>query len=146
MAHANRLCTTCKTYKPVDQGYTSGPIFYCSNNCLVKKAIKSNRVSSKPYKSKEEKEHLTLVASLGCVACRIIGHQNTPAEIHHIREGQGISQKADHFHVIPLCPYHHRTGPNAIHKSKINFERDFATETELLTLVDKMIEVVKECT
>lgn len=82
--------------------------------------------------TKAESAHLSRIASLGCIACRIIGHNDTPAEIHHIRTGMGMGQRNDNYHVIPLCPHHHRHGPNAIHQSKVKFERDFGTEKELL--------------
>lgn len=102
-------------------------------------------MSKSSYISVADNKHLDLVASLCCVACRMIGYEDTPAEIHHIRTNMGMSQRNDHHHAIPLCPYHHRTGHNAIHKSKELFENDFATEQELLDLINKMIGVVKEC-
>ncbi|NCP63167.1 MAG: DUF968 domain-containing protein [Paraglaciecola sp.] len=92
-------------------------------------------------KTKAEKHHLSKVAALGCIACRTIGYSDTPAEIHHIRTGMGMSQRNDNYHVIPLCVRHHRHDKNAIHQSKANFERDFGTELELLEMVNQLIKV-----
>ena len=55
--------------------------------------------------NKAEKEHLSKVASVGCIVCMMQGNEESPAEIHHIRSGQGISQRASNYEVIPLCPF-----------------------------------------
>lgn len=86
----------------------------------------------KKSKTKAEREHMQMVAELGCVACRRIGIPDTPAELHHVRDGQGLAQRASNFEVIPLCPQHHRLGPDAIHQSKHNFTARFGSERELL--------------
>ena len=61
-----------------------------------------------------DKRHLTKVAGLGCILCRSMGLGETPAEIHHVREGQGMSQRASNFLSVPLCPEHHR-GATGLH-------------------------------
>lgn len=61
-----------------------------------------------------EKHYMSSVASLGCILCRHLGHEGTPAELHHVREGQGMSQRASNFLVVPLCPEHHR-GASGLH-------------------------------
>ena len=33
------------------------------------------------------------VAELGCALCRHLGFDGTPAEVHHIRDGQGAAQR-----------------------------------------------------
>jgi hypothetical protein len=58
---------------------------------------------------KAEREHLDKVSSLPCSLCG-----DSPVEVHHIREGQGMAQRANHFLTIPLCPACHR-GPNGVH-------------------------------
>jgi hypothetical protein len=75
--------------------------------------------------TKAENAHLDRVASLGCLICQ------QPAEVHHIREGQGISQRASHFLTVPLCPDHHR-GSLSIHASKRQFEALYGSELDLL--------------
>ena len=93
------------------------------------------------HKTKAEKEHLNKVAEIGCIACLSNGYEDTPAELHHIRTNSGAGQRASHYQVIPLCPYHHRQGSNAIHQSKVNFENDFGTEEYLLMVVNVMLGV-----
>ncbi|MGC4125041.1 Ref family recombination enhancement nuclease [Enterobacter sp.] len=88
-------------------------------------------------KNKAEKLHLFRVAGLGCIVCKNLGHEDTPAEIHHIRTGCGTGQRADNFCVIPLCHIHHRTGGHgvAVHAGRQTWENNFGTETELLVQV-----------
>lgn len=53
--------------------------------------------------TKAEKRYMDRVAQLPCSVC---GAQ--PVELHHIREGQGMAQKAKNWLVVPLCPECHR--------------------------------------
>jgi hypothetical protein len=88
-------------------------------------------------KTKAEKLHLSRVAALGCIVCKNLGHEDSPAEIHHVSTGTGLSVRADNFHAIPLCPLHHRTGGHgvAIHAGRQTWEDKYGTETELLVQV-----------
>lgn len=90
---------------------------------------------------KAEKEHLNSVAELGCIACKKLGHEGTPAEIHHIRSGVGKGQRASHYETIPLCPHHHRTGGHgeAIHAGAKTWQERFGTEHELLAEVNGLL-------
>lgn len=87
--------------------------------------------------TKAEKRHLSRVAELGYLICKNLKLGETPAEIHHVRTGQGAGQRADSFKVIPLCPIHHRQGGHgiAIHAGRQSWENKFGTETELLVQV-----------
>lgn len=58
--------------------------------------------------------HMGKVAALGCVVCRRLELGQTPAEVHHIRDGQGAAQRASDFLTVPLCPEHHR-GKTGLH-------------------------------
>jgi len=80
--------------------------------------------------------HLSKVAALGCIVCRNHGFDDSPAEIHHIRAGQGL-KRASHYETIPLCPTHHRIGGYGIafHAGKVAWEKVFGTEKELLATV-----------
>lgn len=91
------------------------------------------------HKTKAEKFHMAKVAALGCIACQVIGYEDTPSELHHIRTNQGAGQKASNYQVIPLCARHHRMDKNAIHQSKTNFEADFGTEESLLGMVNGLL-------
>ena len=82
---------------------------------------------SKKAKTQAEKDYHGLVAELGC----IIPECYNPANIHHIREGCGMSQRASDYLVIPLCKDHHQ-GSLSIHGSKRQFVNLFGTELSLL--------------
>lgn len=89
--------------------------------------------------TKAEKHHMNKVAALGCIACQINGIEDSPSEIHHIREGMGMGQRNSHYKTIPLCAQHHRHGVNAIHQSKTLFTQEFGTELELLEMVNEQL-------
>lgn len=91
--------------------------------------------------TRAEREYLESVAELGCIVCRNLKFYDTPAEIHHIRDGQGLAQRASNFESIGLCHIHHRTGGYgiAIHAGKKEFEKKFGTERELLEQVHNEI-------
>ena len=83
--------------------------------------------------TKDDKQYLNDISSLGCVACRIAGYGPTPAEIHHPREGQGMSQRAKHKSGIPLCPRHHlATYPTGFHAAPRSWQLEHGTEAELV--------------
>lgn len=84
--------------------------------------------------TKREKAYMARVASLGCVVCRNLGYGPTPAILHHIREGQGMAQRASDMLVIPLCPTHHKGGGLGVayHDGEKSFERIYGSELDLL--------------
>lgn len=61
---------------------------------------------------KSAKEHMRRVADLPCACCGTHGVQ-----LHHIREGQGLAQRASDWLVVPLCSACH-TGQHGIHGDK----------------------------
>ena len=97
--------------------------------------------------TKDEKQYLNDIASLGCLACRIAGYGPTPAEVHHPREGQGMSQRADHKSGIPLCPAHHRGTRHpqipSIHRDKARFISLFGTEDALVEQTKRDVEALR---
>jgi len=84
--------------------------------------------------TRDEKDHLERLADLGCIACLESLGVSSPAEIHHVRAGQGVGQRASHFEAIPLCATHHRLGGYgvAIHAGQKAWEKNYGTERELL--------------
>lgn len=73
------------------------------------------------------------VAELGCLICR------SPAQLHHVREGQGMSQRASDWLVVPLCVLHH-TGSHGIHSGRFYH---FFVKDELDLLAETIERVVK---
>lgn len=90
--------------------------------------------------TKVERQHLSRLADLGCVLCLRLGYGATPAEIHHLRTGQGMGQRASHFDAVPICPEHHR-GATGIHGlGRRAFERHYGVdETMLLQEAMRMV-------
>lgn len=84
-------------------------------------------------KTKAERRHMDLVASLGCVVCRNLGYGPSPAQLHHIRTGKGMGQRSGHKEVLPLCPRHHlATYPTGYHASPRVWQLKYGSEKELL--------------
>ena len=54
--------------------------------------------------------HAHKVSQLPCACCE----QEIPVQLHHVREGQGMGQRAGDFLIIPLCPECH-TGKHGFH-------------------------------
>ena len=81
-------------------------------------------------KRKTDRKLLDRVAGIGCVVCLIHHEAYSPACIHHLRDGQGMGQRAGDDCAIPLCHYHHQ-GAEGIHtlgtrtwQAKYGAERD----------------------
>ncbi len=86
--------------------------------------------------TKDEKLHLDRVQQLGCIVCRLEYKWYSPAEIHHIIDG---NKRKGHFYVLPLCPSHHRGGSDGVggqyvsrHPYKARFEDKYGQESDLL--------------
>ena len=71
------------------------------------------------------------VAELGCGMCRRMGYPDTPAQLHHPRDGVGGAQRASDWLVIPLCPAHH-TGSKGWHGTRDDFKRRSVNEWDIL--------------
>ncbi|MND75929.1 hypothetical protein D3C80_675640 [compost metagenome] len=98
-------------------------------------------------KTKAEKQHLSDVASLGCVACRNAGLGPSLAEIHHVRSGAGMAQRAAHTWVLPLCPRHHRACyPTGFHAAPRTWQAEHGSEEALLAQVVREVAVLRKNT
>ncbi|OWO84002.1 hypothetical protein B5C26_02905 [Photorhabdus luminescens] len=96
--------------------------------------------------TKSEKQWLSDVASLGCICCRNMGLGASFAEIHHVRTGQGIAQRADNFSVLPLCIPHHRACySTGFHAAPRTWQKIHGTELELLAQVKREVYEVRLC-
>lgn len=94
----------------------------------------------------DEKRWMNDVASLGCIVCRKEGKEQTPAEIHHL---DGKTKTGAHFHVIPLCYFHHREGSTSPlfvsrHPYKRRFEERYGTELDLMFEVELLVLKLRE--
>lgn len=74
-----------------------------------------------------EKRHLARVAQLPCGVCDAPG----PSFVHHIREGQGMAQRASHYLTIPLCHDCHQ-GKHGIHGDRSAWRLRKLTELDVL--------------
>lgn len=94
-----------------------------------------------PKPTASDKRYYAKVVMLGCIVCRNIGYDDSPAEIHHIRLNGGTGLKSSNKEVIPLCHIHHRTGGYglAFHAGKEAFEQAYGTELELLDQVKGLL-------
>lgn len=92
--------------------------------------------------TKAERAHMNRVAALGCIACSMMDFHDSPAELHHVRTGMGMGQRASNYDVIPLCSAHHRGTAGlkvpSIHGSPDAFRKSFGTEMDLLELTTSM--------
>jgi hypothetical protein len=81
-----------------------------------------------------ESRYMGRVAELGCLICQ------KPAQVHHIREGQGMSERASNWLTVPLCQEHH-TGGFSVHGSMSReFENIYGSELDLLAETIKRLQ------
>ena len=98
-------------------------------------------------KTKADKDWLNDVSSLGCIACRNAGYGAAPAEIHHVRSGSGMAQRAEHTRVLPLCPRHHRDCyPTGFHAAPRTWQQEHGSEEELLEQVVREVAELRKNT
>ena len=76
--------------------------------------------------TKAERKRMDRLAQLPCCCCGAYGVQ-----LHHVREGQGMAQRASNWLTIPLCPDCH-TGSRGIHGDKSIMRQHKLDEMDLL--------------
>ena len=76
--------------------------------------------------TKAEKRYLDRVASLPCQCCGAEG-----VHVHHVREGQGMAQRAQNCLAVALCPACH-TGSQGIHGDRRLLKARKLDEMDLL--------------
>ena len=93
----------------------------------------------KKSKTKDEKQWLNKLSEFGCCICKRYHDviDAPPANIHHIREGVGLGEKSSSYLCIPLCHYHHQSGPagKAFHTSPKQWIKAYGKESEMLEWV-----------
>ncbi|TQE98148.1 MAG: hypothetical protein FKY71_15335 [Spiribacter salinus] len=83
--------------------------------------------------SKASREYMGRVARFPCVLCEALGMPGVPAEVHHLREGQGTSQRASDYLTASLCPECHR-GPQGVHGDRTLLRVAKLDEMDLLAM------------
>jgi len=78
-----------------------------------------------------EKQHLDRIASMPCALCSRLGVAEDNVEVHHLRTGQGTSQRASHYLTVPLCAGCHR-GAKGIHGDQTLLRIAKVSELDLL--------------
>ena len=84
--------------------------------------------------SKAEQRHLARVAGLPCAVCGAVGVQ-----VHHLREGQGMGQRASNYLTVPLCPDCH-VGPKGLHGDRSLMRIRKLGELDLLAMTIEALE------
>lgn len=98
-------------------------------------------------KTRADKQWLDDVSSLCCIACRNADLGPSFAEIHHVRSGAGIAQRAAHTQVLPLCPRHHRACyPTGFHAAPKSWQAEHGSEETLLAQVAREVAVLRKNT
>jgi len=82
--------------------------------------------------TRAEREHMSEVASLGCLLC------GSEASLHHPRFDCGMGQRESHWLVIPLCWECHQ-GPSGIHGDKSIMRASKLSELGMLEEVNKRL-------
>jgi len=85
-----------------------------------------------------EKRYLDKVAQLPCMLGYVLGENHGPANIHHIRTGQGGGQRASHYLTIPLCKECHQ-GPLGVHGGRTLMRIAKVEELDLLSMTIEMM-------
>lgn len=85
--------------------------------------------------TKDDKEHLGRVAALGCVIC------GCPANVHHMRTGKGMGQRASHYETFPLCHYHHQGSMGIHHMGTKAWQAMFGRELDFVNEVNARLGV-----
>ena len=97
--------------------------------------------------SKAEEKYLGRIVRFGCIVCKYYCDMfdevyEPPDEklqltvIHHVRTGQGKSQRAPDYLTVPLCVNDH-VGTHGIHGDKQRIKAVKLTEMDLLGLTIK---------
>lgn len=86
------------------------------------------------------------VAALGC----IVGRLGFKAEcsgrtvVHHIRDGQGVTDRASDWLTLPVCEAHHDQHPFGVHYKRSFRTRTGMTELDLLAATLRALEVSRK--
>lgn len=85
-----------------------------------------------------ERSYMSKVASMPCALGVALDEDHGPVNVHHIREGHGMAQRASNFLVIPLCWQCHQ-GPHGIHGDRALLRIAKVEELDLLAATIEMV-------
>lgn len=69
------------------------------------------------------KQYMAAIHELPCVLCLELEMQQTaPTQAHHVRHGNGMSQRASNWNVCALCVDCHQ-GPSGLHGDRQRFKQ-----------------------
>ena len=78
------------------------------------------------------RDHMNRIAAMRCIHCELSGQeQQGRTYVHHIREGQGMAQRASDYLTVPLC-YEHHQGTNGVHGTRAYLRISKLSELDLL--------------
>lgn len=84
--------------------------------------------------SKKAARHMSRVRGLPCVLCAALGMpQASHTTAHHIREGQGMAQRAHDMLTVALCRECHQ-GPQGVHGDRTLLRIAKVSELDLLAI------------
>lgn len=101
--------------------------------------------------TKAEQARFSKLHELGCIACRLNGHEGSGyVQIHHLLSG---NKRRGHDATIPLCPWCHTGMPfdsrsagwfldnfgPSYHRHKRAFQAAYGSDDELLAMVNELI-------
>lgn len=75
------------------------------------------------------------VAQVPCVICKLMNLGDSPSLVHHLKYGQGASDRASDWLTVAVCEFHH-VGEGGIHtlKERGLYLRYRVSELDLLAL------------
>jgi hypothetical protein len=95
--------------------------------------------------TKEEAARWDDFRLVGCIACWMLGHPETPYDVQHLLSG---GRRVSHLWTIPLCPAHHRNvefSPSlhiaSIARNPRTFREVFGSDNDLLLLTNRLLAI-----
>ena len=97
-------------------------------------------------KTKVERDWMSKVAQISCLACELIGYDTPQVQLHHITTRRGFGGRSKHQECLPICFQHHLGGGRgvAIHDGVELWEKNFKPQEELLQILYRKMGVTEE--
>lgn len=97
--------------------------------------------------TKAEDKWMTAICLIGCIACRVMGHNDVRGMVHHMLNPGG--RRRGHLYTLCLCWLHHQSGRNdreivSRHPWATAFQKRYGTEQSLLEKTKKLVRACHE--